>query len=133
MNSPTTNRLLVLEWRYLKKTHNPRSKFNTRHCAKELYPIPDVWITSEDHHIQVRVISPEDCPRSYFIGLCLLDRYKEIIVPEQVVVDDPETGAESPPRVTMTTLRTGTQINRNEQDVVVLIAARFLLKMQFIC
>ena len=123
---PQTDKMLIPQWPYLKgfrqldlnQKQKYKEKFDLRHRAKDLPPIPDdteVWVTTESEPMSGRVISTAGRPRSYVVetpsGQIERNRSQLIVVPENSETNQqPDVETETPYRI-MTRSRTGTAVN----------------------
>ena len=131
---PQVKEQLVPKWPYLVEFRSLNQKFklkqkrdfDKRHRAHSLEDIPEdtkVWITSEGDHVEGRVVSPANSPRSYVVdtptGVLRRNRQHLNVAPERSEDSEPEsneqsTGQSQPSRI-VTRSQTGTVVKPPER------------------
>jgi hypothetical protein len=131
---PQIKEQLVPKWSYLVEFRSLNQKFkqkqkrdfDKRHRAHSLEDIPEdtrVWITSEGDHVEGRVVSPANSPRSYVVdtptGVVRRNRQHLNVAPEKSEDSESESNKpsteQSQPNRIVTRSQTGTVVKPPER------------------
>ena len=122
---------LIPTWPYLeefkklnlKVKKKQKRDFDKRHRSQELDGLPEnakVWVTSEDRHVEGRVVQPATSPRSYLVetpsGIVRRNRWHLNVVPKNLESGTNEqSGNEAQPNRIVTRSQTGSSAKPPER------------------